>query len=85
MTFPTGEMGLDPPLFPQFRGFRDRGAAPGAVSSHVGEKWGLSIPGPVGLEESELGGVLLVGCGGPRSESQRAAHPARDLQATTHE
>ena len=27
MTFPTGEIGVDPLLFPQFWGFRDRGAA----------------------------------------------------------
>ena len=38
-----------------------------------------------GWRKVNWGGVLLVGCGGPRSESQRAAHPARDLQATTHE
>ena len=61
------------------------GELPGAVSSHVGEKWGLSVPGPVGLEESEIGEGVLVGWEGPRLESQRAAHPAGDLQATTHE
>ena len=94
MTFPTREMGIGAlPGFPS-SGATGMVSCPGAVSSHVGEKLGRSVPGPVGLEESEVGrgelGGLLTGWGGPSGCApgtwglREPTHPAKDLQVITH-